>query len=24
VRRPRGHADLGVGFGVPAYGPEIS
>ena len=24
VRRPRGHADLGVGFAVPAYGPEIS
>ena len=24
VRRPRDHADLGVGFGVPAYGPEIS
>ena len=24
VRRPRGHADLGAGFAVPAYGPEIS
>jgi len=24
ARRPRGHADLGAGFAVPAYGPEIS
>jgi len=24
VRRPRGHADLGAGFAVPAYGPEVS
>jgi UDP-3-O-[3-hydroxymyristoyl] N-acetylglucosamine deacetylase len=24
VRRPRGHADLGAGFAVPVYGPEIS
>ena len=24
VRRLRGHADLGAGFAVPAYGPEIS
>ena len=24
VRRPRGRADLGAGFAVPAYGPEIS
>ena len=24
TRRPRGHADLGIGFAVPAYGPEVS
>ena len=24
ARRPRGHADLGAGFAVPAYDPEIS
>jgi UDP-3-O-[3-hydroxymyristoyl] N-acetylglucosamine deacetylase len=24
LRRPRGHADLPIGFAVPAYGPEVS
>jgi UDP-3-O-[3-hydroxymyristoyl] N-acetylglucosamine deacetylase len=24
ARRPRGHADLAVGFAVPAYGPDVS
>jgi UDP-3-O-[3-hydroxymyristoyl] N-acetylglucosamine deacetylase len=24
VRRARGHADLGSGFAVPAYGPDVS
>jgi UDP-3-O-[3-hydroxymyristoyl] N-acetylglucosamine deacetylase len=24
TRRPRGHAELGVGFALPAYGPEVS
>ncbi len=24
ARRPRGHAELGVGFALPAYGPEVS
>ena len=24
ARRPRGHADLAVGFAAPAYGPEVS
>jgi hypothetical protein len=24
TRRPRGHAELGIGFALPAYGPEVS
>src|SRR5262249_9323397 len=24
ARRPRGHAELGIGFALPAYGPEVS
>jgi len=24
IRRPRGHAELGIGFALPAYGPDVS
>jgi UDP-3-O-[3-hydroxymyristoyl] N-acetylglucosamine deacetylase len=24
TRRPRGHAELGIGFALPAYGPDVS